>query len=226
MRGTRFAVVCVKHPYWEVFMRPIHVVACAAVGAGLLFVSAESTVSAQSPGERQEMRQVFQKRIDDYVRLHRELEQLVPPEVVTSDLTALFGPRTGLARELRKARASARQGDIFTPDVSVFFRVVIAETTGWNGLLNPLAEDEETVCRPAVVNGDYPAGRSMPFIPTGLLAAMPSLPEELRYSFVGRDLILWDLHAGLIVDVVDRALPEFTSVSARTDSCCAHCCGK
>jgi hypothetical protein len=59
----------------------------------------------------------------------------------------------------------------------------------------------------ALVSADYPAGRSTPVIPCTLLDALPPLPPELRYSFVDRDLILWDLHAALIVDVVRNALP-------------------
>lgn len=36
------------------------------------------------------------------------------------------------------------------------------------------------------------------------------VPRELEYRFLGRDLILWDVHAGLIVDFVPRALAETT----------------
>jgi hypothetical protein len=33
------------------------------------------------------------------------------------------------------------------------------------------------------------------------------LPAELEYRFVGRDLVLVDSHAGLVVDVLPDALP-------------------
>ena len=71
-------------------------------------------------------------------------------------------------------------------------------------------EDENFVHIPATVNGDYPAGRSISPMPTCLLAALPPLSPELQYRFVGRDLILWDVHAGLIVDFVTNAIPETT----------------
>jgi hypothetical protein len=45
------------------------------------------------------------------------------------------------------------------------------------------------------------------------LAALPKLPKELEYRFLGRDLVLWDLHAGLIVDFIPRALAETTAPS-------------
>ena len=35
----------------------------------------------------------------------------------------------------------------------------------------------------------------------------PALPPELAYRFVGRDLVLVDVHANLVVDILDLALP-------------------
>lgn len=70
-----------------------------------------------------------------------------------------------------------------------------------------IVEDENAVHAPARVHADYPAGRSIPLMPTCLLIALPRLPPELQYAFVGRDLILRDVHAGLIVDFVPRAIP-------------------
>jgi hypothetical protein len=73
-----------------------------------------------------------------------------------------------------------------------------------------IVEDDNEVHVPAAVNADYPAGRSIPVMPPCLLAELPPLPEELQYRFVGRDLILWDVHAGLIVDFVPNAIPAMT----------------
>ena len=182
---------------------------CAAI---LMFVSA---AAAQTPSERQEVRRMFLKRVDAYVALHRELEQLVPPQVVTANVEELFAPRLGLARELRLARAWAREGNIFAPDVAVYFRVVIAETLG-RATLEDVVDPELAVHTSALVNADYPAGRSVPKMPAALLSALPPLPPELRYSFVGRDLILWDLHAALIVDIVRDALPLTSKAMSKT----------
>ena len=73
-----------------------------------------------------------------------------------------------------------------------------------------IVEDENSVHTPARVNAEYPAGRSIPLMPTCLLLALPALPPELQYAFVGRDLILRDVHAGLIVDIVPRAIAKTT----------------
>jgi hypothetical protein len=165
-----------------------------------------------SPNDPQAPRGVFLERVDRYVALHRRLEADLPPERVTADPEALFLPRIALARELRKARADARQGDIFTPAVADYFRKLIAEALRAGRIQNFLAivEDENFVSVIPTINGDYPAGASISLMPPCLLAALPPLPEELQYRFLNRDLILWDLHPGLIVDFIPRALVETT----------------
>lgn len=176
----------------------------------ILFVSLVVGVSGQQAADP--MRQTFLQRVDDYVAMHRQLEGPLPGEVVTADLEVLFAPRNGLASAIRTARADARQGDIFSPPVAKYFRTLVIDTLRQAGIGDMLAivEDENSVHVPARVNGDYPAGRSISVMPPCLLAALPPLPPELQYRFVGRDLILWDVHAGLIVDFVPQAIPETT----------------
>ena len=190
-------------------MRARHVAAGIAVCAAMLVLPGQQTAAAQSAAERQQMREAFLKRVDQYVALHRDLERLLPPETITSNLDELLAPRAALARELRRARAWAREGDIFTPGVAVYMRVLIAETMRREGItaLDHVIDPELAVHMTALVSAEYPAGRSTPVIPCTLLDALPPLPPELRYSFVDRDLILWDLHAALILDVVRNALP-------------------
>jgi hypothetical protein len=193
-------------------MRLPLIVAAVAVSVVGLIPGGAGRAEAQSPAERQQMRELFLQRVADYVALHRDLEQSLPPQVVTSDPDALFAPQRALASAMRKTRAQARQGDIFTPGVAVYFRVTIAETLRREGVLEMMSiiEEENEVDVPPEVNGAYPAGRAIPSIPPCLLAALPELPPEVRYSVIGRYLILWDVHAGLIVDYVPRAVPIFT----------------
>jgi hypothetical protein len=175
-----------------------------------LFLCLGTTVGGQQATDP--MRHTFLQRVDDYVALHRRLEGPLPPEVVTDDVNALFAPRHALAAAIRAERTAARQGDIFSPATAQYFRMLVADAVEEDGIENLLAivEDENDVHIPARVNGDYPAGRSIPVMLPCLLALLPPLPPELEYRFVGRDLILWDVHAGLIVDFVPRAIPETT----------------
>ena len=179
-------------------------------GAVLLFVSLAASVAGQQPTDP--MRHTFLQRVDEYVGLHRRLEGPLPPEVVTADPAALFESKRALAAAIRAARADAQQGEIFSPAMADYFRILVAEALREGRVENLLAivEDENEVHIPAAVNVDYPAGRSISMMPPCLLAALPPLPAELEYRFVGRDLILWDVHAGLIVDFVPNAIRETT----------------
>ena len=179
-------------------------------GPFILIVSLLGGVGGQPATDP--MCHTFLQRVDEYVALHRRLEAPLPPEVVTADLDALFAPRVAMAAAIRASRAGARQGDIFTPAMARYFRILVADALKAEGITNMLliVEEDNEVHVPAAVNADYPAGRSIPLMPPCLLAELPPLPDELQYRFVGRDLILWDVHAGLIVDFVPNAIPETT----------------
>jgi hypothetical protein len=60
------------------------------------------------------------------------------------------------------------------------------------------------------VNGafSWALGNAMP---PCVLHALPELPIELQYRFVGVDLILIDIHADLVVDILRDAIPAPTS---------------
>ena len=179
---------------------------CLRYGAVLLLVGLAGGVSGQPASDPH---QTFLQRVDEYAALHRRVEAPLPQAIVTADPEAIFAPRWALAAAIRTARAQARQGDIFSPPVAAYFRDTAAEALRTGGVKDMLAivEDENAVHAPARVNAAYPAGRSIPLMPTCVLMALPPLPPELQYAFVGRDLILRDLHAGLIVDIVPGAIP-------------------
>jgi hypothetical protein len=56
-------------------------------------------------------------------------------------------------------------------------------------------------------------------MPGCLLEVLPALPQGLQYRLVGRDLILLDLDANLVVDILPEALPRpALDPAARTTS--------
>ncbi len=59
----------------------------------------------------------------------------------------------------------------------------------------------------ADVNATYPPALPLATFPASLLAALPPLPEDIEYRFVGRHLILRDVKANIIVDVLPNVLP-------------------
>lgn len=60
---------------------------------------------------------------------------------------------------------------------------------------------------PLEVNGPFPWIHASAMFPC-VLKALPPLPPELQYRIVGSTLVLIDVHAGLIVDVLPYALAD------------------
>jgi hypothetical protein len=58
------------------------------------------------------------------------------------------------------------------------------------------------------INGQYPDTVPVSTVPPQVLAALPRLPDDVEYRFIGRRLILLDVHSNLIVDYIDDALPR------------------
>ena len=58
------------------------------------------------------------------------------------------------------------------------------------------------------INGYYPAGAPFSSVPPSLLRKLPELPEQVRYRFVGRALILRDTEANIILDYISDVIPD------------------
>ena len=152
----------------------------------------------------------FHRAVQAYVDLHRALEVDLPPLEVTADAAQLRRAVDARAEAIRTARAGARAGDIFTKEGGRVFRARIHAALDRHAvdvsmLLREMAADDEGECSPPTVNGAFPwlAGNAMwPF----MIATLPPLPAELEYRFVGPDLVLLDVHAELVVDILPAAL--------------------
>jgi hypothetical protein len=144
--------------------------------------------------------------VDAYVALHRQLEGPVPTIRSSDDADEVRRAVEALGARIRSARRDARPGAIFTPSVSAFIRARIDSGCGGDlDAVHEAAHDEVPPMPRAVVNGHWP-GPAMTFMPPRVLCQLPPLPEELEYRFVNRDLVLWDAHADVVVDVLPGAL--------------------
>lgn len=117
-----------------------------------------------------------------------------------------------LAAAIRARRPDARVGDLFSFDVRRTFRKTIARALTDHQIavddLIAAITSEIVAGAPAVkVNQPFPwqLGAAMP---PCVLAALPSLPQELQYRLVGHDLILIDLDANLVIDILPEAIPR------------------
>jgi hypothetical protein len=151
----------------------------------------------------------FVVRANQYADLHRVLAAALGPEEMCSDPEQLQRGASDLAAAIREARSAARIGDIFTAGAATFFRDTIAAAARTRYQVPTLLDEMDEEGRPGMmaleVNGAFPwmAGNLMPPM---LLQSLPALPEELEYRFVGPALVLLDVRANLIVDVLENAL--------------------
>jgi hypothetical protein len=152
----------------------------------------------------------FHSAIDRYVVLHRRLERSLPPEQMFDDPEDMFAAREALASALRDARPLARQGDFFTLRVSNMIRARLEDAMARHRYAAAdvlAAVDDERLPGMADPEVNQAFGRLGPSLWPSLLAALPSLPVELEYRFWGRDLVLIDLHADFVLDILSDALP-------------------
>lgn len=177
--------------------------AAAVVVLGMVAVAAVETPDVSG------MR-VFGQHVDAYVALRQTVLKRISPPPVSSDAGAIVAAVDALANAIRAARPNAQIGDIFTTQSASAFRRRIEDVLARNqgDLTDLLTEiDREAPARPPrlTVNGrfDWQYGALMP---ANLIGALPRLPGFLQYRFVDRDLVLVDVEAGLVVDILPRAL--------------------
>lgn len=102
------------------------------------------------------------------------------------------------------ARAEAKQGDIFTPTISVAFRKALLlemNANTWAAIM-----DDNPGELSVQINGSYPEGKPLSTVPPNILAVLPRLPDDIEYRFLGRDLILLDTRASVILDRIPYAI--------------------
>lgn len=166
--------------------------------------------AAQREGDRDAF-QRFQQSTNEYVALHRQIERNLPPLDMPGDGGSIQQAVEARADAIRRARADARAGDIFTADVRLAFRSRILEAVEWCGDVAPDVDREADgggeAWEPPVVNGTFSWRRATLTSPC-VLAVLPELPQELQYRFLRSDLLLVDIEANLIIDVLRDAVPR------------------
>ena len=152
-------------------------------------------------------------RLKQYVDLHVKLEQSLPKLPKDATPQQIDKNQRTLERLVREARATAKPGDIFTPEAQpVIKRLLAAVFGGPDGKqLKSSIMDENTVDPATIkltVNARYPDVVPLTSVPPQVLQTLPKLTEDLEYRFVGDWLILLDTHAHVVADYIDNALPK------------------
>jgi len=168
----------------------------------------------------------FQHEIQDYMEEHRELVHRIPSVGSNATAEEIAAHRDKMTKAIQAERRYAKQGDIFKPEVEAAFRRIIArELTGPEREQviqairqgNPKVEGVPNQADPTrvhpesvrvAVNATYNEEAPVSSMPPTLLLKLPQLPEQVRYRFVGRDLILRDTEANVILDFIRDAVPD------------------
>ena len=153
----------------------------------------------------------FGQRIDAYVKLRDSLASNMGALDETKSQAEIAARATTLATLIQRARDSAKQGDIFTPEFATVTVTLIK--TEYKQEIDSVVEQrddaqEELPNFVPAVNMLYPTTYPLATFPATLLKLLPALPtDKIEYRIVTHYLILRDVEANLIIDVIPNAVP-------------------
>lgn len=132
----------------------------------------------------------FQRAADTYAFTHRQTERRLGGDP----------DRDALSRGMRVARPG-QEGDLISPVVGEVFRTRLDRAIRTGQCTAPAQGTDFRVPR---VNE---SARGTATLPACLAAVLPKLPPELEFRSAGPALLLVDVHADLVIDVLHGALP-------------------
>ena len=168
-----------------------------------------STVQAQEKFENSPDARVlgdFKARVEKYDELRKKADDSAPPLKESKDAAKIKDAQQGLAERIGAARAGVKRGEIFTPEISDVFRRLLRPEGRDTKTKQALKEDEPEIVS-IKVNGAYPDKEPVATMTPNVLAALPALPKDIEYRFIGKHLILRDSRANLIIDYMLNAIP-------------------
>jgi hypothetical protein len=152
---------------------------------------------------------VFEKEVKDYIALRNKVRENAPKLSKDSTPEQINAYRTALELSLRNARPNAKRGEFFRPETADFIRRTLK--TEFQGQDRKELREQifETELKGVVLRVNYPYAQSAELseMPATLLTKLPQLPKELRYRFVGRNMLLVDRESNVILDFMPDALP-------------------
>jgi len=152
---------------------------------------------------------VFEKQLKEYIELRNKVRANAPKLSKDSTPEQIHAYRTALQLSLRNARLNAKRGEFFRPETADFIRRTLK--TEFQGKDRQELREQifETETQGVVLRVNYPYAQSAELseMPATLLTKLPQLPKELRYRFVGRNMLLVDRESDVIIDIMPDALP-------------------
>ena len=199
---------------------------CAALAPACHQNPKPTLVPPQTVRMDSEVLQEFYEEVQDYVRLRQKAVGVVPALPAEATAEQIATRQKALTRAIVEYRRKAKQGEIFEPEIERAFRHVFKEAfegpegqammkeiksgnPRLEGVPNPRNPAQETMKNVQLgVNAVYPDDAPFSSVPPGLLLKIPALPEQVRYRFIGRTLILRDTEANVILDFIRDIVPD------------------
>lgn len=148
----------------------------------------------------------FQNRVQQYASMKKS--QGVPKKQTASP-EKLAQEKRQATEKVHAMRPTAKQGDIFTPEIAAYFKQQLTATLdGPEGhrIRTSLSHAEPVPNLRLQVNQPYPKALPLQSTPPSLLLNLPRLPKDMQYRIVGSSLILYDESTRLIVDILPMAI--------------------
>jgi hypothetical protein len=148
--------------------------------------------------------QDFEKRVAGYLQMRKSIESSLTKLKSTPSQAKITNHEGDLRRAIREARKGARPGEIFTPEIAAEIRRLIAiavQPEDGNHIAQSLRHAEPVQLH-LEINERYPEAVPLQSTPPSLLENLPPLPPEIEYRITGTDLVLLDVKANLIVDII------------------------
>ncbi len=156
----------------------------------------------------------FNNRIQNYLAIHHQAEEeagLMEHSKAVASAGQILDRQRTMARHIAALRKDEGEGTIFTAESEAYFvrALTLAYQESPAGVSASLACVAKPDGQKIKANELYPETWDFPMMSPTILKHIPSLPPELEYRIVNRNLILRDVEANLIVDVMRDAVAAF-----------------
>jgi hypothetical protein len=180
-----------------------------SLAVGAVFSQEKSEAPQNTADKFDPAVQAFRQRVKDYVAMREQLENTLPKLLPEATPEQIKEHQIAFEELVRKERSGAKPGDLFTSDIAAYIHKTLNED--FKGTrkqrLKKTINDEQPVV-PLRINYPYPDDQETVTMPPTLLLKLPTLPKQMRYLFVGRNMILLDRETRLIIDYLLNVLPQ------------------
>ncbi|HVP27962.1 MAG TPA: hypothetical protein VMW35_02225 [Myxococcota bacterium] len=174
----------------------------------LMLAGAPTRAFAAAPAPLQgAVAKQFVQRTRSYGELRKSAVAGLPKLVETPSPVEISAREKAVAEAIRARRAGAKRGDVFGDAGPAIQALVRADWSQRPSAERKAAWAELPPVSAPAVNAPYPPTLPLATFPPELLTLLPQLPKSMEYRFAGPHLILRDVDANLVVDVLPDVLP-------------------